>query len=43
MSRSDWQELTQEVFSKLFAKSAVKRTKYQGLMRNIKFLDDASD
>ncbi|MGC6479238.1 MAG: tRNA epoxyqueuosine(34) reductase QueG [Flavobacteriaceae bacterium] len=33
-----WTELTEEVFDKLFEKSAVKRTKYSGLKRNIKFL-----
>lgn len=37
-SRSEWMELTQEVFSSLFSKSAVKRTKYSGLMRNLEFL-----
>lgn len=35
----DWQELTQETFQKVFQKSAVKRTKYVGLKRNIRFLD----
>lgn len=39
-SKKEWQELTQEVFSEIFKKSAVKRTKYSGLMRNISFLDD---
>jgi len=38
MSKKEWEEITQEVFSELFKKSAVKRTKYTGLMRNIKFL-----
>lgn len=38
MSSRDWQEITEDVFQKLFRKSAVKRTKYQGLKRNIKFL-----
>jgi len=38
MTKSDWQEITQEVFSKIFKKSAVKRTKYKGLLRNIDFL-----
>lgn len=38
MSKKDWQEITQEVFSKVFQKSAVKRTKFSGLTRNIKFL-----
>ena len=35
----DWQELTQETFQKVFQKSAVKRAKYPGLKRNIRFLD----
>ncbi|NMH87554.1 tRNA epoxyqueuosine(34) reductase QueG [Flavivirga algicola] len=38
MSRKDWEEITQETFSKVFKKSAVKRTKYSGLKRNIEFL-----
>ncbi len=38
-SKSEWKELTQEVFSTLFKKSPVKRTKFKGLGRNIKFLN----
>ncbi|MEM9990108.1 MAG: tRNA epoxyqueuosine(34) reductase QueG [Bacteroidota bacterium] len=38
MEKSDWQELTREVFQKVFKKSAVKRTKFEGLQRNIAFL-----
>ncbi|MBG6132972.1 epoxyqueuosine reductase [Aquimarina sp. EL_43] len=38
MSKKDWEEITQEVFSKVFQKSAVKRTKFSGLQRNIDFL-----
>lgn len=38
MSKKDWQEITHEVFKELFKKSAVKRTKFEGLQRNIKFL-----
>lgn len=38
MSASDWQEITREVFQKVFKKSPVKRTKYEGLQRNIAFL-----
>lgn len=34
----NWEEITQEVFSKTFKNSAIKRTKYEGLMRNIDFL-----
>jgi len=37
MGRAAWLELTQEVFSKVFQKSAVKRTKLKGLVRNIAF------
>lgn len=36
--REDIVELTEEVFSAAFKHSAVKRTKYTGLMRNIKFI-----
>ncbi|GAA4276934.1 tRNA epoxyqueuosine(34) reductase QueG [Aquimarina mytili] len=38
MTKKDWEEITQEVFSKVFQKSAVKRTKFSGLRRNIEFL-----
>jgi epoxyqueuosine reductase len=38
MSKNDWKELTNEVFNKVFKNSAVKRTKYSGLKRNIKYL-----
>ncbi len=37
-SRNEWQEITEETFKKVFSKSAVKRTKFSGLQRNIKFL-----
>ena len=38
MTKTDWEEVTQETFAKVFQKSAVKRTKYAGLQRNISFL-----
>ncbi|MDC9723731.1 MAG: tRNA epoxyqueuosine(34) reductase QueG [Urechidicola sp.] len=38
MSKRDWEEITDDVFKKVFKKSAVKRTKYNGLQRNIQFL-----
>lgn len=38
MSKKDWEEITEDVFSDLFKKSAVKRTKFEGLKRNINFL-----
>ncbi len=37
-TRKDWEELTEEVFADLFRRSAVKRTKFSGLKRNIAFL-----
>lgn len=37
MNKKDWEELTHEVFSEIFRKSAVKRTKFEGLKRNISF------
>jgi len=39
MSRQEWEEITEETFQKVFKKSAVKRTKYAGLKRNIDFLN----
>lgn len=36
LKRKDWIELTEETFNKIFEGSAVKRTKYKGLTRNIK-------
>ncbi|SIQ55051.1 epoxyqueuosine reductase [Pontibacter lucknowensis] len=39
MKKSDWEEITQEVFAQLFKKSAVKRTGYNGLLRNIRFVE----
>ena len=38
MSKKDWDEITEDVFQELFRKSAVKRTKFSGLKRNIEFL-----
>ena len=40
MSKKDWVEITEETFRKVFKKSAVKRTKFSGLKRNIDFLKD---
>ena len=38
LTRKEWEEITIEVFQEIFKKSAVKRTKYEGLRRNITFL-----
>lgn len=39
MTASDWQALTEDTFRQVFQRSAVKRTKYAGLVRNISFLE----
>lgn len=36
----EWQEITQDIFNKVFKNSAVKRTKFSGLKRNIDFLKE---
>jgi epoxyqueuosine reductase len=38
LSKDDLQEITEDVFRKVFKNSAVKRTKFSGLARNISFL-----
>jgi epoxyqueuosine reductase len=38
MKQADWEDITHETFQKVFKNSAVKRTKFDGLKRNIEFL-----
>lgn len=38
MSKEDWHEITEDVFKKLFKKSAVKRAEFKGLKRNLDFI-----
>ncbi len=38
MSNKDWEEMTEEAFGPLFKDSAIKRTKFKGISRNITFL-----
>jgi epoxyqueuosine reductase len=40
MTKKDWEEITEDTFKKVFQKSAVKRSKFSGLKRNINFLKD---
>jgi epoxyqueuosine reductase len=37
-SKKDWEEITAETFQKVFKDSSLKRTKLEGLKRNIQFL-----
>lgn len=38
MTKKDWEEITAETFQKVFKNSPIKRTKFEGLKRNIDFL-----
>lgn len=37
-TKKEWTEITQEVFNTQFKKSAIQRTKFKGLKRNIEFI-----
>ncbi len=39
LNKKDWEDITEDVFQKVFKNSAVKRTKFSGLKRNIAFLN----
>ncbi len=43
MSREEWLEISEDLFRELFRGSAVKRTKYAGLKRNLAFLKKKKD
>lgn len=40
LSKSEWETLTEDRFNELFKDSAIKRSKFKGLQRNINFLKD---
>ncbi len=42
MQRKDWEEISREVFNKIFDSSAVRRTGFEGLKRNIDFIRQTS-
>ncbi len=42
MTKSEWEEITEDVFKKIFGQSAVKRTGYKGLTRNLNFISETS-
>jgi epoxyqueuosine reductase len=37
-TKKEWEEITEDVFKEVFKNSAVKRTKLEGLKRNVEFL-----
>ncbi|MFT3677109.1 MAG: tRNA epoxyqueuosine(34) reductase QueG [Chitinophagaceae bacterium] len=40
LSTQDWQDLTEEEFKKLFQHSPLKRSKWKGLQRNVRFIQE---
>lgn len=40
LEKREWRELTKDTFNEIFKKSAIKRAKFDGLLRNIQFLAD---
>lgn len=42
IKKSEWKEITEEVFKKVFGSSAVKRAGYKGFKRNLEFLNGIS-
>lgn len=43
MKKEDWMDITEDVFKQIFKNSAVKRTKFKGLLRNIDFIKRMPD
>ncbi len=43
LQRNDWKNINKQKFDNIFRKSAVKRTKYEGLMRNINYVIKQSE
>jgi len=41
MKAAEWTEMTEEVFREVFKRSAVKRTKFEGLKRNLRYIGKA--
>jgi epoxyqueuosine reductase len=40
LTKDEWKNLDKPLFNKLFRNSAVKRTRFEGLKRNLRFLDE---
>ena len=40
LTKSEWKSMDKPLFNKLFRNSAVKRTRYEGLKRNLEFLEE---
>jgi epoxyqueuosine reductase len=42
LTRNEWMEMDKPLFNELFRKSAVKRTKFEGLKRNLDFIENTA-
>ena len=42
LNKQEWHDITEETFNEIFKKSAVKRTKYAGLKRNLSFIKNSN-
>lgn len=40
-NKKDWEDITEDIFKKVFKNSAIKRPKFRGLKRNIDFLKES--
>lgn len=40
LTKNEWNDMDKPLFNELFRNSAVKRTRFEGLKRNLRFLDD---
>jgi len=41
-TETDWQEMTEVTFNLIFKQSAIKRTKFKGIKRNIAFIKSSN-
>lgn len=41
-TKGDWEEMTEERFKKIFRNSPLKRSKFEGIKRNLKFIDNGN-
>lgn len=42
-TKEDWEEMTEESFKKIFRHSPLKRSKFQGIKRNLRFINGAKE
>jgi epoxyqueuosine reductase len=40
LTKNEWHEMGKPLFNELFRNSAVKRTRFEGLKRNLRFLEN---